>query len=168
MGRILVRAGSRNFPRLNQTAEMEIRHRPRARSLIASGGGFRVLMLPSRCPLWPRLPACAATSQGDEGEKGGHGLKGKYPLEQLIFVVIPLSEPMTTGLYWYLHYWRGTGDLSQIIVMDQSGDPWLQDPVFKRSGEARPGESAPALIKRYRAEMIRRTEADPAQAGKKA
>ena len=33
---------------------------------------------------------------------------------------------MTTGLYWYLHYRRGTGDLSQIIVMDQSGDPWLQ------------------------------------------
>ena len=35
---------------------------------------------------------------------------------------------MTTGLYWYLHYRRGTGDLSQIIVMDQSDDPWLQDP----------------------------------------
>ena len=44
--------------------------------------------------------------------------------------------------------------------MDQSGDQWLQDPAFKRSGEARPGESAPALIQRYRAEMIRRTEAE--------
>ena len=38
---------------------------------------------------------------------------------------------------------------------------WLQDPAFKRSVEARPGESAPALIKRYRAGMIRRTEPDP-------
>ena len=88
--------------------------------------------------------------------------------EQLIFVVSPRSEPMTTGLYRYLHYRRGTGELSRLIVMDQSGDPWLQDPAFKRSGEARPGESAPALIQRYRAEMLRRTEADPAQAGKKA
>ena len=52
--------------------------------------------------------------------------------------------------------------------MDQSGDQWLQDPAFKRSGEARPGESAPTVIQRYRAGMIRRTEADPAQAGKKA
>ena len=75
---------------------------------------------------------------------------------------------MTTGLYWYLHYRRGTGDLSQIIVMDQSDDPWLQDPSTKRSGETRPGESAPALIKRYRAGMLRRTEADPTQARKKA
>ncbi len=74
---------------------------------------------------------------------------------------------MTTGLYWNLHYRRDTGDLSQIIVMDQSDDQWLQDPAFKRSGEARPGESAPALIQRYRAGMIRRTEADPAQADKK-
>ena len=73
---------------------------------------------------------------------------------------------MTTGLNWYLHYRRGTGNLSQIIVMDQTDDQWLQDPVFKRSGEARPGESAPTLIQRYRAEMIRRTEANPAQAGK--
>ena len=53
---------------------------------------------------------------------------------------------MTTGLYWNLHYRRGTRDISQIIVMDQRHDQWLQDPVFKRSGEARPGESAPALI----------------------
>jgi hypothetical protein len=75
---------------------------------------------------------------------------------------------MTTGLYWNLHDRRGTGDLSQIIVMDQSHDQWLQHPVFKQTGNARPGESAPAPIKRYRAEMIRRTEADPAQAGKKA
>ena len=74
---------------------------------------------------------------------------------------------MTTGLYWKLHYRRGTGDLSHIIVMDQSHDPWLQHPVFKQTGKARPGESAPAPIKRYRAEMIRRTEADPAQADKK-
>ena len=37
-------------------------------------------------------------------------------LEQLIFVVSPRSEPMTTGLYWYLHYRRGSGDLSQVIV----------------------------------------------------
>ena len=89
-------------------------------------------------------------------------------LEQLIFVVSPRSEPMTTGLYWDLPYQRGTGDLSQIIVMDQRGDQWLQVPAFKRSGEARSGETAPALIQRYRAEMIHRTEADPAQAGKKA
>ena len=88
-----------------------------------------------------------------------------HPLEQFVFVVSPRREPMTTGLYWNLHYRRGTGDLSQIIVMDQSDDQWLQDPAFKGSGEARPGESGPALIKRYRAEMIRRTEADPAQAG---
>lgn len=88
-------------------------------------------------------------------------------LEQLIFVVSPRSEPMTTGLYWYLHYRRGTGDLSQIIAMDQSDDQWPQDPAFKRSGEARPGESAPALIQRYRAGMIRRAAADPAQAGKR-
>ena len=40
--------------------------------------------------------------------------------------------------------------------------------VYKRSGETRPGESAPALIKRYRAGMLRRTEADPTQARKKA
>ncbi len=65
-------------------------------------------------------------------------------------------------------YRRGTGHLSQIIVMDQSGDPWIEDTAFKRSGKARPGKSAPALIQRYRAVMIRRTEADPAQAGKKA
>ncbi len=38
-------------------------------------------------------------------------------LERLIFVVSPRSEPMTTGLYWYLHYRRGTGDLSQIAVI---------------------------------------------------
>ena len=33
-------------------------------------------------------------------------------LEQLIFVVSPRREPMTTGLDWYLHYRRGTGDLT--------------------------------------------------------
>ena len=117
--------------------------------------------------LWNRSPAWY--------ERAGENLVACAPvyvpsddLPQLIFVVSPRSEPMTTGLCLYLHYWRGTGDLSQIIVMDQSDDQWLQDHAFKRSGEARPGESAPALIKRYRAEMIRRTEADPAQAGKKA
>ena len=117
--------------------------------------------------LWNRSPAWY--------ERAGENLVACAPvyvpsddLPQLIFVVSPRSEPMTTGLYWYLHYWRGTGDLSQIIVMDQSDDQWLQDPAFKRSGEARPGESAPTLIKRYRAEMIRRTEADPAQSGEKA
>ncbi|MES2469462.1 MAG: hypothetical protein V4675_19310 [Verrucomicrobiota bacterium] len=85
------------------------------------------------------------------------------PPGQFVFVVSPRREPIPPGLYWNLHDRRGTGDLSQIAVMDQSGDPCLQDPVFKRSGEARPDESAPALIQRYRAEMIRRTEADQAQ-----
>ena len=27
-----------------------------------------------------------------------------HPLEQFVFVASPRSEPMTTGLYWYLHY----------------------------------------------------------------
>ena len=75
---------------------------------------------------------------------GGHGLKGTQPLEQFVFVLSLSSEPMTTGLYWNLHYRRDTGDVSQIIVMDQSDDQWPQDPVFKQSGEARSGESAPA------------------------
>ena len=87
--------------------------------------------------------------------------------ELLIFVVSPRSEPMTTGLYWYVYYRRGTRELNQILVMDQSRDEWLQDGPFKNAGYAKPGESAAALIQRYRAEMIRRTEADPKQAHKK-
>ena len=74
---------------------------------------------------------------------------------------IPSDDRDQPGLCWYLHYRRCTGDLSQINVMDHSDDQWLQDPVLKRSGEARPGESAPALIKRYRAGIVRHTEADP-------
>ena len=57
-------------------------------------------------------------------------------LDQLIFVVSPRSEPMTTGLYWYLHYRRGTGDLSQIIVMDKSGDQCNRLTVARRIRKA--------------------------------
>ena len=88
-------------------------------------------------------------------------------LELLTFVVSPRSESMTTGLYWYVYYRRGTRELNQIIVMDQGHDEWLQDGPFKTAGYAKPGESAAALIKRYRVEMIRRTEADPKQAHNK-
>ncbi len=42
-----------------------------------------------------------------------------------------------------------------------------QDPAFKRSGEARPGKSAPALVNRERAGMIRRTEAIAARPARK-
>lgn len=52
-------------------------------------------------------------------------------------------------------------------MMDQGRDEWLQDGPFKTAGCAKPGESAAVLIKRYRAEMIRRTEADLKQAHKK-
>lgn len=51
--------------------------------------------------------------------------------------------------------------------MDQGHDEWLQDGPFKTAGYAKPGESAAALIRRYRAEMIRRPETDPKQAHKK-
>jgi hypothetical protein len=63
---------------------------------------------------------------------GGHGLKGTQPLEQFVFVLSPSSEPMTTGLYWNLHYRRDTGDVSRIIVMD-CDDQWPQDPVLKNT-----------------------------------
>lgn len=66
-------------------------------------------------------------------------------LEQLIFVVSPRSGPMTTGLYWHWNYRRASGDLSQIIVMNQSDNPWLRDPVFKPFGEARPARAPPRL-----------------------
>ncbi len=75
---------------------------------------------------------------------------------------------MTTGLYWYLHYARSTRELSHIIVMDQSGDEWLQDGLFKKSGHAKAGEKSAALIERYRKEMLRRVETNPRQAHKKA
>lgn len=52
-------------------------------------------------------------------------------LELLTFVVSPRSESMTTGLYWYVYYRRGTRELNQIIVMDQGHDEWLQDGPFK-------------------------------------
>ena len=54
---------------------------------------------------------------------------------------------MTTGLYWYLHYRRGTGDLSQTIMWTKATTngfriPPSNDPVKPAPAKAPPRSSS--------------------------